>query len=60
MNETMVKINVLKFQTVFFFFTVKNVAYQECFFRSSLIWVLSVCLDLFGWQLLFEILEHLP
>ena len=28
-----------------------------CFFRSSLIWVCTVCLDSFG---RFEILEHLP
>ena len=30
------------------------------FLRSSLIWVCSICLDLFGRQLLFKILEHLP
>ena len=33
--------------------------WSVCFFRSSLIWVWRVCLDLFGWQLVFQILEHL-
>ena len=28
--------------------------------RSSLIWVCAVCLGLFGRQLVFKILEHLP
>ena len=31
-----------------------------CFFRSSLIWVCSVCLGLSDLQLVFKILEHLP
>ena len=37
--------------------------WSDCFFisrRSSLIWVCTVCLALFGWQLVFPILEHLP
>ena len=29
-------------------------------FRSSLIWVCTVCLSLIGRQLVFKILEHLP
>ena len=28
--------------------------------RSSLIWVCTICLGLFGRQIVFEILEHLP
>ena len=32
---------------------------SDCFFRSSLIWVCIVCLDLFCNQLVFKILEHL-
>ena len=31
---------------------------SDCFFRSSLIWVSSVCRDLLGRQIVFEILEH--
>ena len=31
----------------------------DCFFRSSLTWVCSVCLSLFGRQIVFEILEYL-
>ena len=34
-------------------------SWSGCFFRSSLIWVYSVCLGLFGRQLVFRILEHL-
>ena len=33
--------------------------WSDCFFRSSLIWVCTVCLGCFGRQLLFGILEHL-
>ena len=33
--------------------------WSDCFLRSSLIWVCTVCLGLFGRQLAFEILEHL-
>ena len=33
---------------------------SDCFFRSSLIWVCTVCQGLFGRQLVFKILEHLP
>ena len=32
--------------------------WSDCFFRSSLIWVCTVCLGLFGKQLVFKILEH--
>ena len=32
--------------------------WSDCFF--SLVWVCHVCLGLFGWQLVFEILENLP
>ena len=35
-------------------------ASSDCFFRSSLIWVCPVYLGLFGNQLVFDILEHLP
>ena len=34
--------------------------WSDCFWTSSLIWVCSVCLDLFGRQLRFGNLEHLP
>ena len=33
---------------------------SDFFFRSSLIWVRGVCLDLFCSQLMFKILERLP
>ena len=33
--------------------------WSDCFLRSSLIWVCTVCLGLFGRQLVFKILEHL-
>ena len=32
---------------------------QTALFRSSLIWVCTVCLDIFYSQLTFKILEHL-
>ena len=32
----------------------------DCFFRSSLIYVCAVCLDLSPSELVFKILEHLP
>ena len=32
---------------------------SDCFFRSSLIWICTVCLCLFGEKLVFKILEHL-
>ena len=34
--------------------------WSDCFCGSSLIWVYTVCRDLFDRQLVFEILEHLP
>ena len=34
--------------------------WSDCFFRSSLIWICTVCLCIFGRQLVFEILEHVP
>ena len=33
---------------------------SDCSFRSCLIWVCTVCLDLFGKQLVFKIVEHFP
>ena len=33
--------------------------WSDCYLRSSLIWVCTVCLGLFGRQLVFKILEHL-
>ena len=36
-----------------------HVKRSDCFLRSSLIWVCTVCIGLFGWQPVFEILEHL-
>ena len=47
-------VNVLKFQTLFPFFSL-----TKCWFSglSSLIWVCSVCLDLFVKQPVFKILE---
>ena len=69
-------VNGLKFQALFSFCSqikgwlsaleVKNPClnskqgrlWSDCFF--SLIWVLAVCLCLFGRQLVFEILGHLP
>ena len=33
--------------------------WSDCFFRSSLIWVCTVCLGLICRQLVFKILEHL-
>ena len=37
----------------------KRRPWSDCFLRSSLIWVCTVCLGLFGRQLVFKILEHL-
>ena len=41
----------------------QTVSSEAVFFKSSLIWVclfVPVCLGLFGRQLVFKILEHLP
>ena len=38
----------------------QGIPWSDCFFRSSLIWACPVCLCLFGRQLVFKILEHLP
>ena len=35
-------------------------SWSDCFFRSSLIWVCTVCPGIFGRQLVYKILEHLP
>ena len=38
----------------------QGILWPDCFFRSILIWVCTVCLGLFCRQIVFEILEYLP